>query len=81
MTTGIRERIKKAKSQEEINQLLREGQNYPMASEKTKRQWKRTASQTLETFGKPKKSEKSEKKPEKEDAPQNITKKTTKTKK
>ena len=42
-TTGIRERLKVAKTQKEIDSLLNEGMKFEFASKKTKRSWVRTA--------------------------------------
>lgn len=42
-TDGIYSKLRAAASNEEIDHLLREGHEYPFASEKTRRRWERTA--------------------------------------
>jgi len=49
-STGIRERLTKAKNETEISSLLEEGKGYKYVSEKTKRSWQRTANNRLNSF-------------------------------
>ena len=50
---GLREQIVGANSEEEIAALLKEGQAYEWASQKTRRAWKRTAHNRFESFPAP----------------------------
>ena len=40
---GLRERIKRAKTEQEVTELLAEGKTYTWASAKTRRHWEATA--------------------------------------
>lgn len=50
---GLREQIVGANSEEEIAALLKEGQAYEWASQKTRRAWKRTANKRFGSFAAP----------------------------
>lgn len=44
---GLRQRILKAQSEQEILDLLKEGKTFKVASERTKRTWRRTGKDVL----------------------------------
>lgn len=50
---GLREQIVGANSEEEVAALLKQGQSFDMASEKTRRSWKRTANKKYGSFAAP----------------------------
>ena len=50
---GLREQIVGANSEEEIAALLKDGQAYEWASQKTRRAWKRTANKRFGSFAAP----------------------------
>lgn len=45
MNTGLKQRIELANSEQEIFDLLKQGENYAQASDKTKRRWQRVATE------------------------------------
>lgn len=47
-SAGLIDRIRRAKTPAEIDILLRKGQSYATANDKTKRRWKRIADQRRE---------------------------------
>lgn len=51
--SGLREQIVGATSEEEIAALLKQGQSYEWASQKTRRRWKRTANHKFGSFAAP----------------------------
>ena len=48
---GVYTKLRSASSNEEIDQLLQEGREYPFASEKTRRRWERTAQKRKQELG------------------------------
>lgn len=52
-STGLREQIVRASAEQEIATLLATGKGYDMASDKTRRSWKRAANKKYGSFAAP----------------------------
>lgn len=60
---GLREKIRNATNEQEVVKLLKTGNSYEFASEKTKTSWKNTAFKTLQRFKDSNPENKSEEEP------------------